>query len=63
MEVTSEFVEEEWLATAPLGEQTHGDGHGQGGLTEHVCQRRAVQVIAEQLLIILVGVQSTYKQA
>ena len=52
-----EFVEEETLAAAPLGVEADGDGHGEGGLGEDVGQGRAVQVVAQHVLGVVVRVQ------
>ena len=52
-----QLLQEETLAGAPLGVQTHRDGGGEGGLRQDVRQGAAVEIVAQHVLTVLVGVQ------
>lgn len=60
--LTLQLLEQEGLATAPLGVQSHTDGRLHGGLTQDVGQRRAVQVVSQHVAVRLRGRQVSCAQ-
>lgn len=61
--LTLQFLEQEGLAGAPLGVQTHADGRLHGGFAQDVGQSRAVQVVAQHVAVRLRGRQVTCGRA
>lgn len=57
--LTFQLLQQEGLAAAPLGVQTHTDGRLHGGFTQNVRQSRAVQVVAQHVPVCLRGRQVT----
>lgn len=57
--LTLQLLEQEGLAAAPLGVQTHADGRLHGGFAQDVCQSRAVQVVTQHVSVRLCGRQVT----
>ena len=57
-----EFSEKETFARAPLCVEADGDGHRQCRLRQDVGQGAAVQVVAQDVLAVLAGIQPRHKQ-